>query len=285
MFETWLPDMLQLAAPVGFGIFVWWFSTGLIVLLDHLPRTGVRWSLLASTGVALAALAGVAASADLASPAGAYCAFTCALLVWGWHELSFLSGWLTGPRRHALPAEVSGWPRLVESVRAILWHELALIAAFGLIVAITWGGANPVGWWTFAVLWVMRTSAKFNLFLGVRNLSEAFLPPQLKYLQSFFRRRAMNLLFPFVVSAATVVLAWLVLAALAGGATPAARTGLLLVATLLALAIIEHWLLVLPIESTALWRWALRRQGVAPETSLDTATAAALAEEKLLHAR
>ena len=28
----------------------------------------------------------------------------------------------------------------------------------------------------------MRTSAKLNLFLGVRNLSEEFLPPHLAYL-------------------------------------------------------------------------------------------------------
>jgi hypothetical protein len=38
----------------------------------------------------------------------------------------------------------------------------------------------------------------------------------------------------------------------------ARRTGLLLVATMLWLAVIEHWLLVLPLESTALWRWAMR---------------------------
>ena len=28
---------------------------------------------------------------------------------------------------------------------------------------------------------------------------------------------------------------------------------------MLALGALEHWLLVLPLEATALWRWALRR--------------------------
>jgi hypothetical protein len=36
--------------------------------------------------------------------------------------------------------------------------------------------------------------------------------------------------------------------------------GIALVGTMLAMAIVEHLLLVLPIPSTALWRWALRGQ-------------------------
>ena len=40
------------------------------------------------------------------------------------------------------------------------------------MVALTWGGANQVGTWTFLVLWVMRLSAKLNVFLGVPNLTE-----------------------------------------------------------------------------------------------------------------
>ena len=38
----------------------------------------------------------------------------------------------------------------------------------------------------------------------------------------------------------------------------AAVVGTALVATMLAMAIVEHLLLVLPFPSTALWRWALR---------------------------
>ena len=107
----------------------------------------------------------------------------------------------------------------------------------------------------------MRTSAKLNLFLGVRNLSEEFLPPHLAYLQSFFRRRAMNPLLPFSVLGAQrgAGLSWC-MAATEPTATPAAVVGTALVGTMLALAIVEHLLLVLPIPSTALWRWALRGQ-------------------------
>ena len=36
--------------------------------------------------------------------------------------------------------------------------------------------------------------------------------------------------------------------------------GYALVATMLALAILEHLLLVLPLDTTALWRWAIRNR-------------------------
>jgi putative photosynthetic complex assembly protein 2 len=245
-----------------FAVFIWWFSTGLVLLLDRLPHGGLRLGHWLSSLLAMAAFAALMHSARELSVANAYCAFTCALLVWGWHELSFLSGWITGPRKTALSPGASGWPRFVQSVRAILWHELAILAVGLAIVAATWGQPNQVGTWTFLVLWAMRTSAKMNLFLGVRNLSEEFLPPQLNYLQSFFRRRPMNPLLPLSLLGGSAVLLLMILAAADPAATKAQLVGLTLVGTMLAMAIVEHLLLVLPIPSTALWRWAMRRPAV-----------------------
>ncbi len=251
-------DSLWVAA--AFAIFIWWFSTGLILLLDSLPRTTFRWSQLLSSLLAGGALLGIASTAGQTTLAATYCAFTCALLVWGWHELAFLTGWITGPQRTAISEDVQGWPRFVAAVRAILWHELAIAAGGLLIWALTLDAANQIALWTYLVLWLMRISAKFNLFLGVRNLSEEFLPPHLAYMASFFRRRRMNLLFPVVVTAATVVAVLLVERALADGTGAVHAVGLTLVATLLWLAIVEHWLLVLPLQATALWRWAMQQQ-------------------------
>ena len=266
--------MADVLLPVGFAVFVWWFSTGLIIWLDRLPDTGVRWGLVLSSALAVAALFGLARTAQTPSVTGAYCAFSCTLIIWGWHELTFLSGWLTGPRRHALAPGTAGWQRFVQSVRAILWHELGLVAMGAAVAVVTWGGSNTVGLWTFGVLWLMRLSSKLNLFFGVRNFSEAFLPPHLKYLQSFFRRRRMNAFFPLAVGAAVWVAVGLVQAALDPALADGARAGLWLVATLLVLAIVEHALLVLPLQSTALWRWAISR-----------GDAAAVAKEALVHAR
>jgi putative photosynthetic complex assembly protein 2 len=170
--------VLNLIFPVLFAIFVWWFSTGVVLLLNGMSRTTFRWSVSISTLLALTALYGLSHTAATLSVVNAYCAFTCALLVWGWHELTFLTGWLTGPRQTACTA-ASGWPRFTQAVAAILWHELGILVGGALIAAITWNAANQVGLWTFLVLWVMRTSAKLNLFFGVRNLSEEFLPAHL----------------------------------------------------------------------------------------------------------
>jgi putative photosynthetic complex assembly protein 2 len=256
--------MFNLALPVLFAVFIWWFSTGIVLLLDGLPRTTFRWSHLLSSLLALGALLGLAHTADQTTPAGAFCAFTCALLVWGWHELSFLTGWVTGPRQTPADSGVHGWPRFVQAVQAILWHELAILASGMVILALTWDAANQVGMATFLVLWTMRISAKLNIFLGVRNLSIELLPKHLAYMGSYFRTKPMNLLFPVVVSASTTVAVLIVGTALDNPPGSARATGALLVATLLVLGILEHWLLVLPIEATALWRWALNDDKTAP---------------------
>jgi putative photosynthetic complex assembly protein 2 len=279
-------SLLGLALPVLFAVFVWWFSTGIVLLLDGLPRTTFRWSHLISTVLALGAFVGLAHTAAETTVTGAYCAFTCALLVWGWHELSFLTGWVTGPRQRGADRGARGWVRFVQAVGAILWHELAILGSGALITVITWEAPNQVGLATFAVLWVMRISAKLNVFLGVRNLSIELLPAHLAYLASYFRRRAMNLLFPLSITASTVVAAWMVNDALDAPAGGAQATGQLLVATLLVLAIVEHWLLVLPLQATALWRWAMRRRDATPGESQPSRSITPLeSDDKLLHAR
>lgn len=279
---------MSLALPVAFAVFVWWFSTGLVLWLDGLPRTTFGLNRLLSSLLALLAFAGIAHAAGQTGAAAAYCGFVCALLVWGWHELSFLTGWVTGPRRDAATAGASGWPRFVQALQAILWHEIGILGSGIVIAWLSWGQPNQVAGATFAVLWVMRISAKLNVFLGVRNLSEELLPPQLAYLGSYFRRRPMNALFPWVVLIASGVAVLLVREALAAPAGSAAQGGAMLVATLLILAIVEHALLVLPVESTVLWRWALRdRVPAQPVLRAEPVLPASGIErdDKLLHAR
>jgi putative photosynthetic complex assembly protein 2 len=256
--------MTELVLPAIVAAFLWWFSTGLVLLLDGLPRTTFRWSLALATLMALAGIAMIGLSAGDASVASAYVGFIGALLVWGWQELSFLTGWITGPRVTAASARAGSWRHFRQAVAAILWHELAIAACGLLIAAITWHGANRVALWTYLVLWVMRSSAKLNLFFGVRNLNAELLPAHLAYLQSFFRRRRMNLLFPLSVVGGTAVATALALRALDPAASDFTTTGLALVAALLALAVLEHWLMVLPINVNAIWQWAMRSHRRAP---------------------
>jgi putative photosynthetic complex assembly protein 2 len=248
----------ELALPVLFTLFAWWFSTGVILYLDGLPRHTFGWTLNGATVLLGGALWALVHTRNDMSVAGAYCAFTCALLVWAWQEVAFLLGVVTGPRRTACPPGARGWRRTGYAIQAVLYHELALVVLAIAVLACVGPGTNRVGVWTFMVLWAMRQSAKLNVFLGVRNLGESFLPDHLDYLKTYFQRRPMNVLFPFSVTLATAAAVAVWWRLLDGAASAHEAAGLALVGTLLALGALEHWLLVLPLPTEALWRWGLR---------------------------
>lgn len=250
--------MLDVVFPVLFVLFVWWFSTGVILYLDGLPRWTFKWTFTGATALLVFAFVGLAATRNDTRMTGAYLAFTAAVMVWAWQEVAFLLGYITGPRRGALPAGSARWQRVGHAVQAVLYHELALLVLGAIVLALTYDGRNLTGLWTYMVLWVMRQSAKLNIFLGVRNLNEGFLPSHLSYLQTYFRRAPMNGLFPVSVVSASVVAFWVWNAALAASATPFQAVSGTLIATLLTLAVLEHWFLVLPLPSEQLWNWGLR---------------------------
>jgi G3E family GTPase len=71
----------------------------------------------------------------------------------------------------------------------------------------------------------------------------------------------MNLLFPVSVTVSTVIAVLLVRAAMAPGASAFQAAGFTFLATLMILAILEHWFLVflvVPLPAAALWSWGLR---------------------------
>jgi putative photosynthetic complex assembly protein 2 len=253
--------MTDYALPALAAVLLWWAGTGAVLLLDRLPRDTAGWTFAAASLFTLAALLCIGHTAADASVSAAYAGFTCAVVLWGWHELAFLSGWLTGPRRGVATPGSSAWRRLSEAIQVLLWHELALIASG---VALWWwlaDSANPVAAWTFTLLYAMRVSAKLNLYLGVRNLALDFLPPHLSYLGSYFRQRRFNALMPVSLLAGSAMVAWLLQGAAATDS--GVRAAHVLLAALLVLALVEHLMLVLPLQPSTLWRWALRREAVA----------------------
>jgi putative photosynthetic complex assembly protein 2 len=245
--------------PALFALFLWWFSTGAVIYLDGLPRRTFKWSMLGATAVTLAALYGIGASADDTSLAAAYCAFASGLLAWGWIEISFYTGYVTGPRTQPCPEGCRGWKHFGHAIMSSLWHEIAILAGVAIVAALTWGQPNQIGLWTFVVLWWMHQSAKLNVFLGVRNVTEEFVPEHLTFLRSFLtKRNSMNLLFPVSVTVSTVVCVYLVDAAIQPGASTFEAAGYSFLATLMALAILEHWFLMLPLPAQKLWSWGLK---------------------------
>ncbi|MCX7304269.1 MAG: putative photosynthetic complex assembly protein PuhE [Hyphomicrobiales bacterium] len=243
--------------PIVFAMFAWWFSTGAIIYLDGLPVRTFKWSMLGATALFGAALCGLWASSSDTSLQGAYTAFASALVAWGWHEISFYMGYVTGPRKHSCEEGCSGWTHLGHALAVSLWHELAIVVSFVVVAALTWGGANEIGLWTYVILWWMHESARLNVVLGVRNVNAHFLPPHLAYLKSFLNQKPMNLLFPVSVTVSTVICA--VLGTEAVMATdPFEQAGYTFLATMMTLAILEHWFLVLPVPAEAMWNWSMK---------------------------
>ena len=151
--------MALYVTPAAFALAVWWFSTGVIVYLNNLPPRTFRWSMAGGSLIAAAALYRLHVSSGLATPAAAYTAFTCGVLVWGWHEMAFFMGLLTGPRRTACPHGCGGWAHFGHGIQACLDHELAIIISAVAVLWATLGAPNQVGLWTFMILWGMRQSA------------------------------------------------------------------------------------------------------------------------------
>lgn len=240
--------------PALFAVFVWWAGTALVFMLDQLPRRTHRRTMIWATVLLVLSLLCTFSLADRLTTASAYAGFVCGVLVWAWQEIAFLTGTVTGPNREPLAEGARGWPRFRDAVRAILHHELAILAFGLLLLALLWEAPNQMALWTYALLWAMRQSAKLNIFLGARNLGESMLPAHLAHLATYFRRRPMNWLFPFSVTGGTIAAVLLALAA-AGASDPYQLTAATLLATLMALAVLEHWFLMLPLPLDGLWTW------------------------------
>jgi putative photosynthetic complex assembly protein 2 len=262
--------MYQPGLPALHGLLIWWVSTCVILFLDSLPRRTFRWSMAGATGILVGALYGLAVSATDVSVAGAYTAFTCGVLIWGWLEISFYMGYVTGPRNIRCGHGCSGWRHFGHAIQASLYHELAVLLLAGLVMILTRGSPNQFGLWTFIVLWWMHQSARLNVFLGVSNLNAEFLPEHLAHIKSFFRSAPMNMLFPFSVTASTICGALMAERALSFGPDPFNATGYTLLTTMMALAILEHWFLVLPISAARvwnmMWQWTLTSRIVPHKT-------------------
>lgn len=267
--------MAELALPILLVLFVWWFATGAILYLARLPRATYPWSLLGASLIAVAALAGVRMSSGSTSVASACCGFVCAILIWGWVETGFLLGGITGPRRMACPPECRGFKRFKLAVQTLLYHELTLVIAGGLVILMSFGRPNTVGLWTFLLLWAMRQSAKLNLFFGVPNLFAHLLPRHLSYLASYQRSDRISLFFPVSVVFSATLTVWLAIGIFKDGSAFETIEAALLT-TLVGLAVLEHGFLVLPLPSDRLWTWALpsnARKSPAMELSRDGLTA------------
>ena len=243
-----------------FAVFAWWISTGAILIVvrrsDASDRMAHGRSVILTIPLLALGIAGLIVSSGALTSANIYLAFASVLLVWGWVELAFLAGVVTGPERRGCPAHLAGRARFARGWSAVAHHEIALLLALLAVLLVTWGTANTFGLWAFAILFFARISAKLNLFFGVPRINTEFLPRPLAHLASYFRRGPVTAAFPIgvtLLSVATALLAERMLSA----TDPATAVGFALLTTLAALATLEHWLMVVPLPDAKLWRWML----------------------------
>jgi len=247
-----------MAAALLISLFTWWFATGAVLWLVSERRLPPVWLVGATAPVAVMAPVVLIMAAGDPGPGGAYLGFFGAILLWGWIELAFLAGVITGPRPAPCPLGARGWRRLRAAWGAIAYHEVALgLAALGLTLTL-WEAQNLTGLWTFLVLFGARISAKLNIYLGVPHLSHDMLPRGVAHLKSYFRRSPVSPVFPVSVTLLAIAAGCFLERALAAPPGSGAEAGFTLIATLTALALLEHWLMVIPVRETALWRWAGR---------------------------
>lgn len=274
--------MLTLAVAAAVTVFVWWAATGAMFYVTKLPSASYPSSLAVLTGLAFFSIWTVDHLSGKTEASAAYCGFVCAVAVWAWQEAAFLMGVLTG--RKTASRKSGLWAHFMNAAGAMIYHELALAITMVGLLALTWGEPNQTAAWTFAALWIMRISAKLNLFLGVPNFDLDMLPRGLQHLRPYFARKPMNLLFPFSVTLGTAAAVGLGVAAARSGIPPVESTALAMLSALIALAVLEHWFMVLPLSDSVLWNWVLRRAEAWSERAGNENTPAEKTGDGTLHA-
>lgn len=247
---------MEYIAPLLFALGTWWLSTVVLLWRSQRAEPKCRVTMAYMSLVAVVGILLIIETRDWTSPAGAYMAFIGGLALWAWHEMSYFLGSITGPRPEGCEPGETRWRRFVLGVRASLWHELAIVFTALALILLTWNHANSIATLTFVTFWLMRWSAKLNIFFGVRNLHEEFWPEHMRYLSSYVQIARMNAFFPLSMLAAGLAMFWMINRAQLAAPGSLDQVGLTLVATMLGLAILEHVLLFLRVPDALLWKLA-----------------------------
>jgi putative photosynthetic complex assembly protein 2 len=245
--------MNALFSPLFAGILAWWVGTGVLFLLARAANRMDPGLLLAgASGAALAAGTVTVGIRGLDTSAGIVAGFGMGIMLWGWHELAFLSGVVTGPERRPCPPELKGRARFRFGFQSLSYHEYGLAATVVILGLASIGAANAMPFLTFFLLWAMRVSAKLNLFFGVRLPNRHLFPPRLQHLSALIPPGRPGVFYLLSVSLILALTAFLFQQGLSqpeGGI----RTGWLLLATLSALASLEHLAMAIPLRLEGLW--------------------------------
>jgi putative photosynthetic complex assembly protein 2 len=246
--------------PFVVTVAIWFIATGLIAWADNRERATFSRSLMIAGAVGIAGLVAILVASLSAEVWAVYLAFVGALMVWGWHELSFLTGAAAGPRRgHADPGLV-GIARFRQAAATVMHHEVALALTALLLISLSWDVPNQIGATVFVLMFAMRLMSKINLFVGVPNTTAEMLPEHLAYLRTYFGRNRMTALLAISILGLGALTVWFARLALAAPVGSAEMVGASLLTTLALLGVLEHLFLALPFRDGMLWGWALPKR-------------------------
>jgi putative photosynthetic complex assembly protein 2 len=250
--------------PFIVTVAIWFIATGLIAWADNRERATFSRSLMIGGAAGIAGLVAILIASLSAEVWAVYLAFVGALMVWGWHEFSFLTGAAAGPRRGRADPGLTGIGRFRQAAATVMHHEVALALTALLLISLSWDAPNQIGATVFVLMFAMRLTSKINLFVGVPNTTSEMLPEHLAYLRTYFGRNRMTALLAISILGLCAVTAWFARLALAAPMGSAEMVGASLLTTLALLGVLEHLFLALPFRDGMLWGWALPRRARAP---------------------
>lgn len=254
---SWSGHILPVLVTIAF----WFLATGLIAWIDNRARATFPRSLVLAGLVGISGLVVIWFTMSSTAQLAIYAGFAGALMVWAWHEVSFLTGAAAGPRREECPKGARGLERFVNASATLLYHEVALLLSALLLISLTWNAPNQIGAMAFALLYVLRLSSKLCIYAGVPNSHTDILPPHLGYLRSYYgANRFSPALFLAILGIAALCFA-IGSAAFEAAPGSAEAIGASLLFALAALGLIEHLFLALPFRDGVLWGWALPQRG------------------------
>ncbi len=242
-------------------LFLWWFLTGAILFLvkwaDNKGEKFHKFLALSLLPFLVIGFYGFLYTLNNYSVIDVYIAFVSALTIWGWFELAFLTGIITGPNDLERPANVHGFERFKLAWRTVAYSEIVLLAVFLVLLVVSIGHQNLFGFFTFFVLYFCRLSAKINLFFGVPKINTEFLPAPVRHLASHFRISTPSLFYPVSILILLLMAAFWLQNCMANTGHQVELIGFSFLLALTVLALFEHWFMVLAIPDAALWRWML----------------------------
>lgn len=255
--------------PFIVTVAIWFVATGLIAWADNRERATFSRSLAVGSVAGIAGLLVILVSSLSTQVWAVYLSFIGALMVWGWHELSFLTGASAGPRRGPSDPSLTGVARFRQAAATVMHHEVALAITALLLISLSWNAPNQIGATVFVLMFAMRLVSKVNLFVGVPNSSSEMLPDQLAYLKTYFGPSRMTALLVASVTAIAAATAWFASLALAAPVGSAQMVGASLLTTLALLGVLEHLFLALPFRDGMLWGWAYPQRKAAVRIKQD----------------